>query len=218
MEQLQRKNLAELKEIGWQLNVFPEGDRRCRQSWIDALVNVNLPLLQLLEVSPPVAEVQAQEPIKQAVKTSPGVEVEPVQEPPLESKFGRIVYPTAAKLIAQNEEARPQLDRTEGADVHNRPFHPTKSDRDSSGAKTEALGSQEGERVLAVAGNHQTDRGRVLSDLPVELTNFTEAGPVNRDEGRDRLENEPRMSRLCDRTSGRKIPRCRLRLLSFARV
>ena len=52
LEQLQQKNLAELKEIGSQLNVLPEGDRRRRQSWIDALVNVNPPLLQLLEVSP----------------------------------------------------------------------------------------------------------------------------------------------------------------------
>jgi hypothetical protein len=51
-EQLQQKSLKELKEIGCQLNVLAAGDRRCRQSWIDALVNVNPPLLQLLEVSP----------------------------------------------------------------------------------------------------------------------------------------------------------------------
>ncbi|MEG4964466.1 MULTISPECIES: hypothetical protein [unclassified Microcoleus] len=72
LESLQQKNLKELKEIGCQLDVLPEGDRRCRQNWIDALVGVQPPLLQLLEASPaevvePVQEaieVQATEPIE----------------------------------------------------------------------------------------------------------------------------------------------------------
>jgi hypothetical protein len=59
LEELQQKSIKELKEIGWQLNVLPAGDRRCRQSWIDALASAKLPLLQLLE-------------------TSKGVEVDPV--------------------------------------------------------------------------------------------------------------------------------------------
>ena len=58
LEQLQHKNIKQLKEIGWQLNVLPEGDRRCRQNWIDALVGINSPLLQLLEVSPAAEEVE----------------------------------------------------------------------------------------------------------------------------------------------------------------
>ncbi len=58
LEQLQQKNLKELKEIGWQLNVLPAGDRRCRKNWIDALISKNPPLLQLLEASL-VAEVEA---------------------------------------------------------------------------------------------------------------------------------------------------------------
>ncbi|MEG4330258.1 hypothetical protein Q5688_33805, partial [Microcoleus sp. herbarium5] len=53
LESLQSKNLKELKEIGWELNVVPEGDRRCRQNWIDALIGVQPPLLQLLEFQPP---------------------------------------------------------------------------------------------------------------------------------------------------------------------
>jgi len=383
LEELKKKSLKELKDIGWQLNVLPAGDRRCRQSWIDALVPP--PLLQLLEDSPaapvePVSEAieqaaeksldvdrvqeqpleskfdrivypqpdqksiaqaaktspgvevdRTEEPIMETVETShaeneqpqewvdteppnredyefreeydealkewrtatkeidssatknsPGVEVDPVSEPiaqvakaspgveslptkkaqeyklllclkdgdntlwydgkdfvfekwsaktyckrgvgaakhqlrshpevkrvgnvlqvvknsprvevesievqrqeSLESEFGHSVYPTAAKLTSQNEEARPHLDRAETADIHNWRSPSTESDTDSSGARTGALGSQEGDRVLAVSGNHQTDRGQVLSDLPVELTNFTEA---------DRLENEPRMS------------------------
>jgi hypothetical protein len=184
--ELQAKTLAALKEIGHELNVLPEGDRRRRQSWIDAIAGVNPPLLQLLEVSPAASVDQVQYPIIETVEISPAVEVDRVQEPPIESKFGRIVYPkSAAKPFSQNEEARPQLDGTECADVHNRRSHPTKSDRDSSGPKTETLGSQEGDRVLAVARHRETGRGRVLPDQSIELVNLTEA---------DRLENEPRMS------------------------
>ena len=72
--ELESKTFAALKQIGDELNVLPEGDRRYRQSWIDAIAGVNPPLLQLLEVFPPAS-------------------VEPAQERPIESKFGRIVYP-----------------------------------------------------------------------------------------------------------------------------
>ncbi|MEG4098918.1 hypothetical protein QUA12_28675, partial [Microcoleus sp. Pol8_D1] len=115
LDELKRKTLKELKEIGYQLNVLPEGDRRCHQNWIDAIAGVNPPLLQLLEVSPvqepiePVQdaiEVQAQEPIE--VQAQEPIEVQ-AQEPievqaqePIESKFGRIVYSKASvKPIAQ---------------------------------------------------------------------------------------------------------------------
>ena len=106
LEQLQHKNIKQLKEIGWQINVMPEGDKRCRQNWINAIAGVNPPLLQLLEVSPAASVEQVQAPIIGTVETSPGVEVEPVQEAPLESKFGRIVYPRPAQeaivLAAKN--------------------------------------------------------------------------------------------------------------------
>ena len=94
LKQLQTKTFNELKKIGWELNLLPAGDRRCRQSWIDAITGVKPPLLEV----------------------SPGVEVEPVaeaievqaQEPPIESKFGRIVYPKpAAEPIAQVSEISP---------------------------------------------------------------------------------------------------------------
>jgi hypothetical protein len=174
LEQLQGKSLAELKEIGSQLNVLPAADRRFRQSWIEGIAGINPPLLQLLEVSPAASVEPVQQPIMETVETSPGVEVDPVSEPPIESKFGRIVYPKqAAKPIAQNEKARPQLDRAQSADVHNLGSHPTKSDRDSSGAKTEALGSKEGDRVLAVARHCETGRGRVLPDQSTKLVNLT---------------------------------------------
>jgi len=87
LEELKQKNLKELKEIGWQLNVLPDGDRRCRRNWIKALVGVQPTLLQLLEVSPGVEtvqelievqaigqiEIQAIEPIAPAAETSPSV-------------------------------------------------------------------------------------------------------------------------------------------------
>jgi hypothetical protein len=38
--ELESKTFGELKKIGHELNVLPAGDRRRRQSWIDALVNV----------------------------------------------------------------------------------------------------------------------------------------------------------------------------------
>ncbi|MEG4633188.1 hypothetical protein QUB56_27005 [Microcoleus sp. AR_TQ3_B6] len=155
LEELKRKNFAELKQIGDELNVFPEGDRRYRQTWIDAIVGVNSPLLQVLEVSPaeevqaqekqvlevsPAEEVQAQE--QQVLEVSPAEEVqaqewvdtEPPnredyefreeydealkewrtatnQEAPLESKFGRIVYPKPAEEpIAQAAKTSPGVD------------------------------------------------------------------------------------------------------------
>src|SRR6476661_1009249 len=109
LEQLQQKNIKQLKEIGWQLNVMPEGDKRCRQNWIDAIVGVNPPLLQLLEVSPTTSVERVHVPIMETVETFPGVEAEPVQEASLESKFDRIVYPRpvqgAIVPVAKNSPA-----------------------------------------------------------------------------------------------------------------
>lgn len=111
LEQLQQNNIKELKEIGWQLNVMPEGDKRCRQNWIDAIVGVNPPLLQLLEVSPAASVVEQVQPIIETVETPSAAEVEPVQTPPIESKFGRIVYPRPAhKSIAQAVENIPGVE------------------------------------------------------------------------------------------------------------
>jgi hypothetical protein len=109
LEELKQKSLKELKDIGWQLNVLPEGDRRCRQSWIDALVGVTPPLLKLLEDSPAASVDQVQDAIEQAAKKS--LDVDRVQEPPLESKFGRIVYPRPAQeSIAQAAKTCPGVE------------------------------------------------------------------------------------------------------------
>jgi hypothetical protein len=90
-EELKRKSFAELKEIGYELDVLPEGDRRLRRNWIRAIEQAAKKSL----------DVEVQEPIIGTVENAPGVEVEPVQEAPLESKFSRIVYPKpAAKSIA----------------------------------------------------------------------------------------------------------------------
>jgi len=95
--ELESKTFGELKKIGDELNVLPKGDRRRRQSWIDAIAGVNPPLLQLLEVSPGVEVDRVQEPVIEPVESPPAAESEQVQEPPLESKFGRIVYPKPAQ-------------------------------------------------------------------------------------------------------------------------
>ena len=79
LEQLQQKSLKDLKEIGWQLNVLPEGDRRLRQSWIDAIAGVNPPLLQLLEVSPEALVDRPQKAIAPATKTQKCVQ-KPMEE------------------------------------------------------------------------------------------------------------------------------------------
>jgi len=110
LEQLEQKNIKQLKEIGHQLNVLPDADCRCRQNWINAIVGVNSPLLQLLEVSP-AASVEQVQPIIKTVETPSAVEVEPVQTLPIESKFGRIVYPwSAQKSIEHAVETSPGVE------------------------------------------------------------------------------------------------------------
>jgi len=100
--------------------VLPAGDRRRRQSWIDALVNVNPPLLQLLEVAP-AASVEQVQPIIETVEASPAVEAEPVQVP-IESKFGRIVYPRPAQgaivQVIQNSPGVESVELTQKAHEH----------------------------------------------------------------------------------------------------
>ena len=83
--QLQQKSFKELTEIGWQLNVLPTGDRRCRQNWIKAISSVSGGSLTFLEVSLAASVEQVQAPIIETVK--------PVPEAPPESKAGCIVYP-----------------------------------------------------------------------------------------------------------------------------
>jgi len=109
--ELESKTFGALKKIGEELNLLPEGDRRRRETWINAIAGVNPPLLQLLEVSPAV-EVQAQEPpIIETVETSASLEVEPVEEAPLESKFGRIVYPRPTQDAIAEKSAFTPLTR-----------------------------------------------------------------------------------------------------------
>src|SRR4028118_342845 len=105
--QLESKTFGELKKIGYELNVLPEDDRRRRQSWIYAIAGVNPPLLQLLEVSPGVEVDRAQEPIIETVESFPAAESEQVQELPIESKFGRIVYPRPAQEAIAQEVIAP---------------------------------------------------------------------------------------------------------------
>ncbi|MEG4066239.1 hypothetical protein QUA42_02605 [Microcoleus sp. Pol11C2] len=69
----------------------------------------------------------------------------------------------------QNATTKPDIARNEGADIRYGRSHPAELDGDISSAATEGLGNQEGDRVLAVAGNHQAVRGRDLPDQPTQL-------------------------------------------------
>jgi hypothetical protein len=42
LEELKQKSLKELKDIGWQLNVLPAGDRRCAKAGL-MLSSASLP-------------------------------------------------------------------------------------------------------------------------------------------------------------------------------
>ena len=116
--ELQTKTFGELKKIGQELNVLPKNDRRRRESWIDAIVGVNPPLLALLETSS-TEDVQTQKlSIIETVEASPALDDVQAQEPPIESKFGRIVYPRPAqKAIVQSVETSPtsEVELAQGA-------------------------------------------------------------------------------------------------------
>ena len=116
LEQLQSKTFKQLKEIGRELNLLPAGDRRCRQSWIDAIAGVQPPLLQLLEVSPDIAplspesddeiagewasnedgffdDIYGRHSRRLPLEVSPGAEVEQVDEAEIQCQdleYGRI--------------------------------------------------------------------------------------------------------------------------------
>jgi hypothetical protein len=109
--ELESKTFGALKKIGYELNVLPEGDRRYRQSWIDAIAGVNPPLLALLEVSP-AGEVQAQEPILEMVENAPGVEVDPRQEPiaPVAENSPGVEVDPRQEPIAQAAENSPGVE------------------------------------------------------------------------------------------------------------
>ncbi|MEG3845084.1 hypothetical protein QT986_33240, partial [Microcoleus sp. herbarium14] len=98
LEELRDKTLKELKKIGWELNVLPSADRRCRQNWIDALVGAKLPL-ELLEASIDAEADRASEPIE--IQAQEPIEIQ--HQELIESKFGRIVYP---KLAAEPIEVQ----------------------------------------------------------------------------------------------------------------
>ncbi|MEG4944000.1 hypothetical protein [Microcoleus sp. F4-D5] len=106
LEQLQQKNLLELKEIGHQLNVLPDGDRRLKRNWIDALVGTQPTLLQLLEVSPG-AEV---EPVQEAIEPQ-------AQEPLLESSPEALECPSCGAVHALYS-TKDYLDRPEIRCLH----------------------------------------------------------------------------------------------------
>src|SRR4028119_2389722 len=79
---------------------MPEADKRCRQNWINALVGLHPPLLQLLENSPAASVEQVEAPIMATADASPGVELEPAQAPPLEFPAAAVECPFCGAVHA----------------------------------------------------------------------------------------------------------------------
>ena len=195
LEQLQSKTFKALKGIGQELNVLPEGDRRQKQTWIDAIAGVNPPLLEVLEVSPGVEvesvaeaiEVQVQETIEYGRITG-----YLCRSKPIESKFDRIVYPKlATEPIAPAAENSPgvtfdpaEFRETHAAEIENYFASFTEADRPPN--RGDGKGRLEVEPELsqsAIALAAETSPG---------VENCTEADrPPNRgDNGRGRIESE----------------------------
>jgi hypothetical protein len=87
-ELLDKHLLPELKEIAQGLGIIPDGNKTRRETWVAALVGQPFPLFQSIKDSVLDAEVDpVQEPIVHAPKSekSSGVEVDPVQVPPMEA-------------------------------------------------------------------------------------------------------------------------------------
>jgi len=216
LEQLQQKNLKELKEIGWQLNVLPEGDRRCRQNWIDALAGKQPPLLELLEVSPVAVEVEpVQEAIEPVTETSPGVNSDPIEvqhQEPIESKFGRIVYPRpTAQKPDGNKTDKTDTNRlgTASPGLHHSRIDTAEPDASSNSFKSGVDKGQICDQLLAASGDSERDWRPVLPHQSPELiTNYEELDrPPNRgDNGRERLENEPKMSQSTIARAAKNCP------------
>src|SRR5688500_5427217 len=123
--ELESKTFGELKKIGYELNVLPEGDRRRRENWINAIAGVTPPLLALLEVSPAV-EVQAQEPIIETVASS-GVEVDTA----LNHKFllclkegHNTLWYDGKNFVPEKWSAKTYCKRGVGSAKHQLRFHP----------------------------------------------------------------------------------------------
>jgi hypothetical protein len=214
LEQLQQKTFKELKEIGWQLNVLPAGDRRCRQNWIDAIADVQPPLLELLEVSP-------------------GVEVEPVaeaieiqaQEPPIKFKFkfGRIIskpttkpikdgritrYLCRLKPIAQTVENSPGVEIepvAEAIEIQATEPIESKFGRIVYPKPAAEPIAQVSENSPGVSFDPEQFRRENAAEIESYCKSFTEADcPPNRgDNGRDRLEAQPRVSQSALKQTGR---------------
>jgi hypothetical protein len=149
---LGKKTFSELKAIACEFGISPAADRRCRQNWIDALVGVNPPLLQLLEVSSaleevePVAEAIAsvdpvQEPLIETLETSPGVESDrhPIlRGVTLSNRFLARYSPPQSGIIHFQSELDGQLSLLD-FEVHSQPEPPDPDDFESLDAFREAI-------------------------------------------------------------------------------
>ena len=199
---LHQKTFRELKAIACDCAIVPARDRRCRQSWIDALVNVNPPLLELLEVSSVAELEQVQEAIAQTTETSPGVEVDPVSEP-----IAQAVEISPGVEVDPVSEPIAQVVETSSGVEFDRLSEPIiETVETSPAASVEQV--QEAIEVQVQELPIESKFGRIVyprsaqksiaqtAEISLGVENFIEADrPPNRgDNGRDRLEIELKLS------------------------
>jgi len=101
-ELLEKHLLPELKEIAQGLGIIPDGNKTRRETWVAALLGQPFPIFQMLEV-------QHQEPIE----NSPGVEVDPVQEPLMEAIENPPAVDRVEELLELPDEKSLDVDRTQ---------------------------------------------------------------------------------------------------------
>jgi hypothetical protein len=101
-ELLDKHLLPELKEIAQGLGIIPDGNKTRRETWVAALVGQPFPVFQALDV-------QRQEP----VENSPGVEVDPVQEPLVEAVENSPGVDRVEELLELPDEDSLDVDRAQ---------------------------------------------------------------------------------------------------------
>jgi len=101
-ELLDKHLLPELKEIAQNLGLIPDGNKTRRETWVAALVGQPFPVFQALDT-------QRQEPIE----NSPGVEVDPVQEPLVEAVENSPGVDHAQESIELPDEKSLDVDRAQ---------------------------------------------------------------------------------------------------------
>jgi hypothetical protein len=175
-ELLEKHPLSELKEIAQCFSLIPEGNKTLRETWISALVGMPFPAFRLIdyqhqepiEDSPGVEVDPVQEPLMEAVEDSPGVEVDPVQEPLMKAVEDSPGVDRVEELVELPDENSLDADRVQEP-IENPPgVEPIEfPDLESALAEIARLRTQNDELLNRVRS--QSEQIRIAKDIsPVE--------------------------------------------------